>query len=51
MGSIVWATVYAYSKTVFPEDPPSTIADSSTPSAIRASEGCAGTRVARWNGR
>lgn len=27
VGSIVWATVYAYSKTAFPEDPPSTIGD------------------------
>ena len=27
VGSIIWATVYAYSKTAFPEDPPSTIGD------------------------
>ena len=27
VGSIVWATVYAYSKIEFPADPPSTIAD------------------------
>ena len=27
VGSIVWATVYAYSKTAFPDNPPSTIAD------------------------
>ena len=27
VGSIVWATVYAYSKTAFPENPPSTIGD------------------------
>ena len=27
VGSIVWATVYAYSTTAFPDDPPSTIAD------------------------
>ena len=27
VGSIVWATVYAYSKTAFPESPPSTIGD------------------------
>ena len=27
VGSIVWATVYAYSKTAFSENPPSTIAD------------------------
>jgi len=27
VGSIVWATVYAYDKTAFPDDPPSTIAD------------------------
>lgn len=27
VGSIIWATVYAYSKEAFPENPPSTIAD------------------------
>ena len=27
VGSIVWATVYAYSRTAFPESPPSTIGD------------------------